>query len=144
MFFATCSRDFLDRDRHSFLSSFVELASAVDQVKGEKADHNPEQRTENSEPKGDIPVCASDDRDFTREYLWMSCHELTAVSTVSLLTSAQSKILKRVRREIAGYAQAMAALVTRDGSPRFRTDYSVDLSAIITLPCELLLDGNNG
>src|SRR6202022_4974956 len=99
----------------------------------------PEGRAENSEPECGVSGCGNGDRDFAREHFWKSCHEPTPVSTVLLLTSAQSKILKCVRREIPGYPEPLAALVARDSSPCLRTDNAVDLSAIITLSRESLL-----
>ena len=49
--------------------------SVVEQKKGKKADQNSEHRTENSEPECNVPVCASEDRDFAREYFWKRCHD---------------------------------------------------------------------
>src|SRR5438132_2131761 len=69
----------LRRSRSIFVFEFIRspwLISVVEPEKGEKADENPEHRTENSEPKGDIPICASDDRDFARKCFCKSCHQI--------------------------------------------------------------------
>src|SRR5205085_4251595 len=55
---------------------FFEFVSVVEQEKGEKADQDPERWTENSEPKRNIPVATSDDRDFVRESFCSSSHKL--------------------------------------------------------------------
>src|SRR5713101_3491645 len=57
-------------------------------------------------------------------------------SRCSSLTRAQSQSFERVRRQSAGHTQPVAALVECNSSLCFRTDNSVDLSAIITLPRE--------
>ena len=44
-------------DRHRLIP---DLFSVVKQEKSEKADQNPENRTENSEPEWDVPACAGD------------------------------------------------------------------------------------
>ena len=55
---------------------FFEFVSVVEQEKGEKADQDPEHWTENSEPKRNIPVSASGERDFARESFCNSSHKL--------------------------------------------------------------------
>src|SRR6266404_8372021 len=65
--------------------------------------------------------------------------------TVLLITRhSQAQRLQRVRRQIAGHAQTVVALITQDRAMRCRAEDAVDRSAVITFPCQSLLGAGNG